>query len=327
MRALKVIGSSIKNIMILFSFVVNLVLVLVLIFLGLQIFEIKQNIALPLLSGLHSSFVGLDQAVIDYTIPVRADVPVNLDIALQQNTVVVLTEAVPLNVTANINLPGIGNLNNANVALTLPAGTRLPVALDLIVPVRDSLPIALDVRAVIPLRETQLTDPFQNLKLMFEPLAVMLYNLPDGFEEVPAFIGDVLDGDGLNLLAENAYSRAPWPGFSRTAGLGYTLGNEEIPPANLPIETGIVPIGGIPLLDQQLRPQIYAQGGPVTVNAQAVTMLEAQAIPAASYEGSDVAIEVRTEGAPEAQPPQPEPAQGAPTADMGIVPTPGSPEG
>lgn len=286
MRALKAIGGSIKNFMILFSFIVNLVLILVLIFLGLQLFEIKNNIATPLVSGLHSSFVGLNEAVIDWTIPVRADVPVNLDIALQQNTVVVLTEPVPLNVSANITLPGVGNLSNASVALTLPAGTRLPVALDLMVPVRDSLPIALDVRAVIPLNQTQLQDPFENLRLMFEPLARALHNLPNGFDQLPGFVGDALDSNGLDLLAQNAYSADPWPGFSRTAGIGYTVANEPVPSTNVAVSTGIVPIGGIPALDQMLRPEVYAQGGPFAVNAQAVQTMQAQGLPPETYQGS-----------------------------------------
>lgn len=321
MRALKAIGGSIKNFMILFSFIVNLILVVVLVVLGLMLFEIKNNIATPLVSGLHSSFVGLDEATIDWTIPVRADVPVNLDIALQQNTVVVLTESVPLNVSANIILPGVGNLNNASVALTLPAGTRLPVALDLNVPVRDTLPIALDVRAVIPLDRTQLHDPLANLQLMFDPLARILVNLPNGFDEVPAFAADVLDGDGVNLLADNTYTEHPWPGFSQTAGIGYTLANESVPPVNLPIQTGIVPVGGIPGLDQQLRPEIYAQGGPQAVNAQAALAMEAQSVPAVAYQGSAPPAEGAQTGAVEQDLTSQEAVQPPPN-DMGIMPTP-----
>jgi hypothetical protein len=289
MSALKAIGGSIKNFMILFSFIVNLILLIVLIILGLLIFEIKNQIATPLISGLHSSFVGLDQATIDWTIPVRTSVPVVLDIPLQQNTVVVLTEAVPLTVSANITLPGVGELNNATVNLSLPTGLRLPVALDLNVPVRDQqLPVSLDVRAVIPLRDTQLHDPFANLQLMFEPLAVALYNLPNGFNEVPSFVAGALDADGLNLLAPNAYSQQPWPGFSQTAGVGYTLSGEQWPASNLPLQTGIIPLGGIPLLDEQLRPLVWAEGGPQAVNTEAIAALNAQGVPPWAYGNGEV---------------------------------------
>ncbi len=299
MRALSAIGGSIKNFMILFSFIVNLILVIVLIVLGLLIFEIKNQVATPLISGLHSSFVGLNEATIDWTIPVRAQVPVRLDVPVALDTVVVLTDAVPLTVSANITLPGVGELNNATVNLSLPAGLQLPVSLNFTLPLDQQLPVNLDVRAVIPLNQTQLQDPFENLRLMFEPLAVGLHNLPDGFNEVPGFVGDVLDSDGINLLAPNEYSLDPWVGFSRTAGIGYSLGDVPVPPANLPFETGLVPLGGIPLIDQLIRPEIWYAGGPLNVNAQAQAGLTQQGVPDWSYNGDGVPTSAPP---PEAQP-------------------------
>jgi hypothetical protein len=290
MRALNAIGGSIKNFMILFSFIVNLILVIVLIVLGLLIFEIKNQVATPLISGLHSSFVGLDEATIDWTIPVRAQVPVRLDVPVALDTTVVLTQTVPLTVSANITLPGVGELNNATVNLSLPAGLQLPVALNFTLPLDQQLPVNLDVRAVIPLNQTQLHDPFENLRLMFEPLAVALHNLPDGFNEVPGFVGDVLDSDGVNLLAPNAYSVDPWTGFSRTAGIGYSLGGEAVPPANVAFETGLVPLGGIPLLDQLVRPGVWDAGGPQQINAQAGATLTQQGVPNWSYNGDGVPV-------------------------------------
>lgn len=320
MGALKAIGGSIKNFMILFSFIVNLILVIVLIILGLVIFEIKNQIASPLISGLHSSFVGLDEATIDWTIPVRASVPVVLDIPLQQNTIVVLTENVPLTVSANITLPGVGELNNATVSLSLPVGLQLPVALNLNVPVRDQqLPVSLDVRAVIPLRETQLHDPFDNLRLMFEPLAVALSNLPSGFNEVPGFVSGALDSDGINLLAPNAYSQDPWPGFSQTAGTAYSLNGEPWPAANIPLDTGVIPLGGIPALDQQLRPDVWAAGGPAAINAQAEQQLTAQGVPPWAYggEGSEGMPTPAATAEPVASEPTPLPEAGAEVTPSG----------
>src|SRR5687768_11221103 len=100
MSGLKTVALFIKNFMIVFSFVVNLVLVIVVVTTGLLLFDIKRNVAMPLVAGLHSSFVGLDQATIDYTIPVREMIPIDLNIPLQTTTVVSLTQAVPLSVTA-----------------------------------------------------------------------------------------------------------------------------------------------------------------------------------------------------------------------------------
>jgi hypothetical protein len=284
-RFLRGLGKFIWRFMVIFSFIVNLVLVVVIIGLLLFIFDIKNNIAQPLVTGLHSSFIGLDQATIDWTIPVRADVPVNLEIPLKQNTVVVLTEDVPLNVIAQIYTPNL-QLTNASVSLTLPKDLQLPVALDLPVTVEDSLPVSLDVRAVIPLQNTQLHDVAENLRLLFEPLAVGLTNLPGSFSEVGPFLGDVFAGRA-NLLQANAYTANPWPGFSMTAGLNYPdeLLTAPVPQENVAVQTGIVPKGGIPGLDEQIRPEVYAAGGPDAVN-NSMAAQSAGGIPPQYYNGS-----------------------------------------
>jgi hypothetical protein len=286
MRALKNLGSLIKNFMILFSFIVSLILMIVLVILLLLIFDIKNNIATPLIGGLHSSFVGLDESTIDWTIPVRDRIPVVLNIPLETETVVVLTRAVPLAVNANITLPGVGQLNNATVFLQLPAGLELPVRLDLDVPVDEELEIALDVRAVIPVSETQLHDPINNLRLLFEPIVRILDNLPSDFDQAGIFISDLLAGRTPDLLAETEYSRDPWMGFSQTAGVGYTLGGEPWPMLNQPVATGMVPIGGIPALDAALRPDIYARGTPREINRRAFDDMTGLGVPAYFYDGS-----------------------------------------
>lgn len=286
MRVVRAIGGGFKNFMIIFSFIVNVVLVAVVVVLLATIFDIKHNIATPLVGGLHSSFVGLDRATIDYTIPVRDTIPVVMNIPLETDTVVTLTQAVPMQVSAVINLPGVGTLNNAQVNLQLPAGLQLPVRLDLDVPVNEDLDVALDVRAVIPLRETQLHDALDNLRLLFEPLALGLHNLPDNYDEAGQLAGDLLAGNPPDLLAPATAVSDPWPGYSTTAGLNYALVAEQAPPANQPLETQLVPVGGIPALDAQLRPDVYAQGGPESINTSARQALAALGIPAAYYDGS-----------------------------------------
>ncbi|MFQ3567134.1 MAG: hypothetical protein SNJ59_09035 [Aggregatilineales bacterium] len=286
MRVLKTLSSGIKTFMILFSFVVNLILLIVVVVLALTLFDIKNNIVTPLVTGLHSSFVGLNEATIDWTIPVRDSVPIQLNIPLAANTVVSLTEAVPLTVRSNIILPGVGELNNVIVQLELPEGLALPVALNLNVPVSETLDIALDVRAVIPVGDTQLHDPIENLRLTFEPIARVLHNLPDDYGVIATMMAASLFGAGPDLLAENDYSRRPWPGFSRTAGVGYTLGNEPVPIGNQPLLTGIVPIGGIPALDERIRPEIYALGRPQEINLWANLNMMALGIPSVHFDGS-----------------------------------------
>ena len=246
MAVLKGIGKFIWRFMVIFSFIVNIVLVIVVIALAVLLFDIKNNIVTPLVDGLHSSFVGLDQATIDWTIPVRDSIPVVFDLPLQQNTIVTLTENVPLTLFASISAPPL-ELSSATVFLTLPRGTELPVALNLIVPVNTEVDVNLDVRAIIPLDQTQLHDPFANLQLVFEPIVRGLYNLPNDYAGAGQMVTDVLNGQSVNLLAENDYSRNPWPGFSRSAGVDYALADEPIPPENMPRETGIIVRGPGPL--------------------------------------------------------------------------------
>jgi hypothetical protein len=281
------LGRFFWRFMVIFSFIVNLVLVVVILALVLMIFDIKNNIATPLVAGLHSSFVGLDNATIDWTIPVREDVPVKLNIPIDTNTVVVLTEDVPLTVDASIS--GDVVVRYARVTLTLPKDLELPVKLDLAVNVDDTLPVELDVRAVIPLQDTQLHDVADSLRLLLEPMAVGLYNLPDDFGGAIQMVGDTLSGNPPNLLEANQYSIAPWQGFSMTAGLNYPehLLTAPIPEENIPVETGIVPLGGIPALDEQIRPQLYADGNnPRQRNQFSSQSLETDAIPPVYYTGA-----------------------------------------
>lgn len=281
---MRTFGKWLWRFMVIFSFIVNLVLVIVLVVLGLFIFEIKNQIAQPLVTGLHQTAVGLDNATIDWTIPVRDSIPLDLTIPLETRTSVVLAAEVPLQVDASIVLNG-QNIP-VDVTLSLPEGTTLDVFLDLDVPVQQTVPVSLDVRAVIPINQTQLHDPITNLGLLFEPLAIALTNLPNDFGQAGNMVGQVLSGNAPNLLAENDYSRNPWPGYSITAGLDYQLLGEIVPLQNRPQVIGLVPLGGIPALDEQVRPEVYAQGGPQTVNTQARANAEAANIPANTYDGT-----------------------------------------
>lgn len=329
MKIIKGIGKFIWRLLLVLSVVVNLVLIAIVVALVLLIFDIKREIATPLVGGLHSSFVGLDEATIDWTIPVRAEVPVKLNIPLKQDTIVTLTQPVPISVTAYIDILS----QPATVSLSLPAGLQLPVSLDLNVEVDDVLPVSLDVRAVIPLNETQLHDVADNLRLLFEPLAVGLENLPDDFGEAFTLVGNVLAGQPVNLLAQNEYTARPWPGFSRTAGLNYPqeLLTAPWPEANRPLLTGITMIGGIRAFDEALRPETYAQSAnPRDINTQAYLTLDAQGVPAQFYNGQFAEYRrlMRGEASVDITAPQDSTQQPvtvpteAPNSDLGIIPTP-----
>lgn len=356
---LRALGKFIWRFMVIFSFIVNLVLIIVLLALGLFIFEIKNDVADPLIQGLHRTAVGLDKATIDWTIPVRDSLFVDLQVPINQNsilstvteyngeavqpiageTLVTLTRDVPLVINnALIQSPDL-TLRNATVNISLPAGTSLPVSLNLEVGLQTDIPVSLDVRAVIPIAETQLTDPIQTLQLLFEPLALGLHNLPSDFNQAGGMVQRVLDGQPIDLLAYdgtggiNPESYVDWYGYSLTAGENYTLANSPAPEASVPNKTNIVPLGGIPVLDERLdwRDHLYVDDEtPTSNNTVAINNLLSSVINPATWNGNGtinplVAQEETTEINASSQAVEPSTTVsvgGANPTSSGIIPTP-----
>lgn len=155
------------------SLTVNVVTLVVLLALlaALQRRNINVISLLPdLLGGLYSNFEKMDDARITKTIPVNAQIPVKFDLQLDQQTNVVLSENVLItNALVTVNTGGL-NIDRASARIILPAGTVLPVRLNLTVPVDTSIPVNLDVAVDIPLNETQLHEPFVGLQEVVKPL-------------------------------------------------------------------------------------------------------------------------------------------------------------
>jgi len=179
-----------RNFAIIFSFIVNIVLVLVLLLVAPLILPIVGDIVNPLVGGLTESFVEMGDAHIVQTIEVDDTIPVQFDLALEQDTVVVLSEAVPLQVNAQFVLPNGGGTINGNVALQLPQGLELPVNLALTVPVSEEIAINLPVPVNIPLDETELGVPFERLENLFIPLNDLLGGLPESNEDLTSRVTD-----------------------------------------------------------------------------------------------------------------------------------------
>ncbi len=191
---------AVWNSMIVFSFVVNVILVIVLLALGLLLFDIKSSIAQPLIGGLHSNFVLMDNAhimttiAVNDTIQVNDTMPVVFDLPLNQATVVTLTAPTTIlgATILSLNAGGLA-LYNAVGDIVLPAGTPLPVQLSLIVPVSQTIPVHLNVPVNltvpvdIPLNQTELHPPFTNLASLVGPYAELLKGLPDSWPDV--FLG------------------------------------------------------------------------------------------------------------------------------------------
>lgn len=212
MHPIRVWWNAFKTVALLISFIVNMVLLVVVLMLLMQIFQIKNGILEPLIDGLHRNFVGLDEAVIERTIEVDDEIPVRFDLPLNQQTNVVLTGDVPIAANASFTLPGGGGMINGRVDIVLPEGLVLPVQLDMMVPVNTTIPIQLPVPVSIPLEETELHTPFNNLRNLLEAYVRVLDNLPDEWTEVPDFMIDAVQGEGINLVSPTDDSQNPWPG-------------------------------------------------------------------------------------------------------------------
>lgn len=167
--------AAFKDIAIVFSFVVNLVLVLVLLALVLFLLTpIKDTIALPLLTNLDTAFAHLGEAHIQDTISINQQVPVSFTLPLQRNTVVVLTQPVRLsNIPTTFSLGQVGIIHGA-VTLDLPAGLPLPVYLNLDVPVDQQITVAFDQPIDIELGAKGLGPVVKELRGVVSPYIRLL---------------------------------------------------------------------------------------------------------------------------------------------------------
>jgi hypothetical protein len=166
------------------SIVVNIVLITMVVILAAQVFTLKSLVANQLLSGLSDNFALMDQARIQATIPVSANVPAKFKLPLKTDTVVVLTQNTLIHgARVSLNTGGL-NITNAPTDILLPAGSQLPVHLDLIVPVDQKIPVKLNVAVDIPLNKTDLHQPFVGLQKVVEPYQVLLNQTPNSWFQV-----------------------------------------------------------------------------------------------------------------------------------------------
>jgi hypothetical protein len=179
-----------------FSMTINVILILVLILVGRQLFTIKNLIEQGLINGLYDNFVLMDEANIKTTIDISEtiqvvdEIPVVFNLPLQQKTTVVLVEDTPIPNTTVVIDTGVISLN-APAEVTLPKGTPLLITLDLTVPVSQTVPVVLNVPVSltvpvdIPLNQTELHIPFVGLQRVIHPYRETLSGLPDSWAETP----------------------------------------------------------------------------------------------------------------------------------------------
>lgn len=153
------------------SLVVNGVLVAILLVLlqvlGKTPFQANDQFA-GVLGGLFVNFVKMDEASIIADVPVNTTIPLNIVVPVKTTTRIILADSTVIpNARVVINTGGIEI--DADAIVTLPAGTPLNITLDFPLTVQNTIPIQLIVPVNIPLRNTQLHDPFVGLQQVVKP--------------------------------------------------------------------------------------------------------------------------------------------------------------
>jgi hypothetical protein len=172
-----------------FSFTLNVILIIALILIGRELFSLKTVINDQLITGLADNFAMMDQAVIATTVNVEDTIPVQFTLPVQTETTVILTEDTFLQ-NANVSLSTGGlRITDAPTDIVLRAGTALPVNLDILVPVDTTVPVELVVEVEIPLQDTQLHAPFVGLQEVVSPYNLLLSDAPNSWEEAACASG------------------------------------------------------------------------------------------------------------------------------------------
>ncbi|WP_322801513.1 hypothetical protein [Thermoflexus sp.] len=177
MGFLRRLWGAFKNIAILFSFTVNLILVIVLALLYLQLSSLKSTVN-QTVARLEEIAQDLGSTHISTTIPIRQSVPVAFELPVQQDTVVVTLAPVPITTAATFQLPGGGGTINGTVFINLPPGTRLPVRLNMTVPVRTQIGVSFDQPVDIALGASGLDPVVGKLLLLLKDLKALLDMIP-----------------------------------------------------------------------------------------------------------------------------------------------------
>lgn len=157
-----------------FSFSMNVILlIVVLVLLGLLL-PIKNQVARPMMSQVMGEIDRLGTTHIQTTVTVEDEIQVKFDLPLDQAVDVTTTAAVPITTDAYFTLPNGGGYIRGTVNIDLPADTKLPVRLNTTVPVDQMVPVKLTVPVDINLGDTDLKVSVDNFKALLEPIDAML---------------------------------------------------------------------------------------------------------------------------------------------------------
>ncbi|MFA6561880.1 MAG: hypothetical protein WCV00_08230 [Verrucomicrobiia bacterium] len=161
MKRIRQFWNAFKDTAIIFSFVVNLVLVFVLLILA------TINTTIPIRQQL----------------PIKFDLPVKFTLPLNQNTTVTTLTPTHINTIVNLSLGAFGKVT-APVSLELPAGTPIQVNLTMDIPVsttvsvNQTIPVNFDQQVAIKLGKSGLDPVVTKLRGAAKPSVTIQKSLP-----------------------------------------------------------------------------------------------------------------------------------------------------
>lgn len=171
------IWNALKNVTIVISLVVNIILISVVLILASQIGAIKSTLN-GIVGQLDTAFVSLGNAVVKDTIHIEQSVPVQFELPIDQTVTVMTTGAVPLNIPASFSLGSFGQINGT-VSLSLPRDLALPIRIQMLVPVNSQIPVVFDQPVSIPLGARGLSPVINQLRGVTQPLMQTIQALPN----------------------------------------------------------------------------------------------------------------------------------------------------
>ncbi|MBN1485681.1 MAG: hypothetical protein JXA37_13285 [Chloroflexia bacterium] len=152
---------------IMFSFVVNVILVLVLLSLPF--------ILRPILSQVMAELDNLENAVIETTVEIDQGMPVQ-DVLIQVQQPLTVTTITDSSIDAAYVTMYLGNGSQVagTTYINMPAGTELPIDFLNRIVMSSTIPVRLSVPVAIPLNETPLASSFAHFTEMLSPVARLL---------------------------------------------------------------------------------------------------------------------------------------------------------
>ncbi|MGQ9626515.1 MAG: hypothetical protein ACUVV0_06385 [Anaerolineae bacterium] len=203
MKRVEMFWLAFEKFAIAFSFVVNMVLVIIVLITALVMLlwgPTLKGMLLPLLPEVMEGVNAMGDATIrtnvaiDDKLPVNFALPVSFEVPIEKEITVELSRPVRINQWADITFPGGGGVLHARVTLDLPTGLRLPLRLyqraetgnlevmtvpvDHMVPVSTTVAVKMNVPVSIPLRDTELGPVVKHFKSLLQPYVDIVEKIP-----------------------------------------------------------------------------------------------------------------------------------------------------